>query len=308
MKLIEPNVELWQQGYKLDEIWNHIAKCMRVCYQSEKKKMNESEEDFVKRVVFRGHSYEEIAKDRKLQETLHLSVLEHGTIYLYIKGFDKYDRALSAVRYTVNKYSKATINTDIAYITTNMRVLIENGWMDDLQYLCEPTEYHEKRYTFCLYTNVGGIRDINRHRVQSISEESTRYCAYSKDKFDNQLQIAKLPYISDEEYKLAEFHQEDLFKNNVIHGHNTSKWNAVDWYIWYIQMGDYVYNNLNRLGWSAEKCSNVLTFSTKTQSVHTAFESDWRHYCDLRSDQVSGKVRPEVKVIADKIKSILNTK
>ena len=305
MKLINPNVELWKQGDELSEIWNHIARCMRVCYQSEKKKMDESEEDFVKRIALKGHTYKEIAKDRKLQEQLHLSVLEHGTIYLKTsKNYPNFEFLIN--KYIHNKYSEVIFEYKSAYITTNMRVLVENDWTDDLKYICKPTDFHEKRYTFCLYTNIGGIRDTNRHRVQSISEESTRYCAYSKDKFDNQLQIAKLPYISDEEYKKAEFHQEDLFINNIIHGHDTSNWNAVDWYMWYIQMGQYVYNNLSRLGWSAEKCSNVLTFSTKTQSVHTAFKSNWGHYCDLRSNQVSGKVRPEVKLIADKIKDILD--
>ena len=30
------------------------------------------------------------------------------------------------------------------YVTTNYRVLLENGWLDDLKYICEPTEFHEK--------------------------------------------------------------------------------------------------------------------------------------------------------------------
>lgn len=38
---------------------------------------------------------------------------------------------------------------------------------------------------------------------------------------------------------------------------------------------------------------------------YTAFVDDWEHYCHLRSDEVSGKVRPEVKLIADKIKELL---
>ena len=39
------------------------------------------------------------------------------------------------------------VNTDgkYAYVTMNYRHIVENGWLDDLQYLCEPTEHHEKR-------------------------------------------------------------------------------------------------------------------------------------------------------------------
>lgn len=76
MKLIDPKVELWEQGNTLDEIWEHIARCTRVCYQSEPRKNGETGEQFVNRVILYNHSYKEIAKDRELQERLHLSVLE----------------------------------------------------------------------------------------------------------------------------------------------------------------------------------------------------------------------------------------
>ena len=64
MKLIAPKVELWNQGNTLDEIWEHIARCARVCYQSEPRKNGETGEQFVNRVILHNHSYEEIAKDR----------------------------------------------------------------------------------------------------------------------------------------------------------------------------------------------------------------------------------------------------
>lgn len=59
-------------------------------------------------------------------------------------------------------------------ITTNYRVLVENGWLDDLKYLCDPTEFHEMRYSFKLTTSIGVTRELNRHRVNSIAEQSTR--------------------------------------------------------------------------------------------------------------------------------------
>lgn len=317
MKLIDPKVELWNQGNTLDEIWEHIARCARVCYQSEPRKNDETGEQFVNRVILHNHSYEEIAKDRELQEKLHLSVLEHGTAYLAIEEPWNARDYESVSKYIENKYSKVSeaiynkplykgiIPYSTVYITTNIRVLIENGWMNDLQYICAPTKHHALRKTFSLWTNIGGIRDTNRHRVQSISEESTRYCLYSSPKFSSEIAICKLPWYTDKEYSKAEFHLEDLYNNGVIHAHDTNNWEAIDWYMWYEQMCEIVYNNLHRLGQTAQQCSNVLTFSTKTQSVHTAFVDDWKHYCHLRSDEVSGKVRPEVKLIADKIKELL---
>lgn len=299
MKIITPKVELWNQGNTLDEIWEHIARCARVCYQSEPRKNCETGEQFVNRVILYNHSYDEIAKDRKLQEKLHLSVLEHGTVYLTIPSF------CFNLNFGGYPYTHIVSNVKARYITTNMRVLIENGQMDTLKYLCVPTKHHALRKTFSLWTNIGGIRDTNRHRVQSISEESTRYCLYSSPKFSSEIAICKLPWYTDKEYSKAEFHLEDLYNNGVIHAHDTNNWEAIDWYMWYEQMCEIVYNNLHRLGQTAQQCSNVLTFSTKTQSVHTAFVDDWKHYCHLRSDEVSGKVRPEVKLIADKIKEFL---
>ena len=64
MKLINQNVEEWHCGYTLPEIWSHIAKCARVCYQSEPRNNEDTDEEFVKRVILRNHSLEEIGKSR----------------------------------------------------------------------------------------------------------------------------------------------------------------------------------------------------------------------------------------------------
>ena len=68
------------------------------------------------------------------------------------------------------------VNTDskYAYVTMNYRHIIENGWLDDLQYICEPTEYHEKRITVKFTTDQGILREFTRHRVFSFAVESTR--------------------------------------------------------------------------------------------------------------------------------------
>ena len=122
MKLITPDVEYWKQGYTEDAIWKHIAKCMRVCYQSEKKKLDESEKDFVNRVVLHNYPYTYISKNKYVQNQLHLSVLEHGTIYLTTPRIEEVFN-----RYSNNPYSDVIIDIDQLYITTNMRVLIEKG-------------------------------------------------------------------------------------------------------------------------------------------------------------------------------------
>lgn len=309
MKFITPKAELWKQGKYIEDIWNHVARCARVCYQTEANG-NESGKEFVNRIILKRFSYTEIANDRRLQEKLHLSVLEHGTIYLYIKNTDV--NYLDIIRfYTDNEYSiiefgkDAKGNTEL-YITTNLRVLIENGRMKDLMYISVRNTMHMPRYTICITTNIGAIRDTNRHRVQSISEESTRYCSYDKDKFDRQIAYAKLPWISDKEYDIASVTDAEFMINDTITMQNTEAWNVVDWYLYICQMTEIAYKRLKQLGWTAQQCSNILNFSTKTQSVHTATRAEWLHYIRLRKDEISGKVRPEVKEIAEQIDNIIN--
>lgn len=54
------------------------------------------------------------------------------------------------------------------YVTTNLRVLVENGWLYDLKYLCEPTEYHERRITVHFVCDRGVSHEFVRHRVMSL--------------------------------------------------------------------------------------------------------------------------------------------
>ena len=176
MKLIKPSVEEWHCGYTLPEIWSHIAKCARVCYQSEPRNNNETDEEFVKRVILRNHSFDEIAENRDLQLKLHLSVLEHGTIYLKLPKVN-----YVAEFYKAEPHSKIYIgyiesNKPSVYITTNIRVMVEHGRINDSQYICTPTKYHYLRTTFNITTDIGVARELARHRTHSISEESTRYC------------------------------------------------------------------------------------------------------------------------------------
>ena len=294
MKLINQNVEEWHCGYTLPEIWSHIAKCARVCYQSEPRNNGETDEEFVKRVILRNHSFDEIAKSRGLQLKLHLSVLEHGTVYLDIPCEE--DTAEGIMFFSRNKYSKHNYCYGLkCYITTNMRVIVEQGLTKYLKYICAPTRIHHLRTTFNIITDIGVARELARHRTHSISEESTRYCNYSKDKFGNELTFIKPCQLNDEKLKLyGDYHTvirdkspESIFIANL---NNVEK--------------DYL--DLIKLGWTPQQARQILPLSTKVQTIHTAFESDWVEFISLRADACSGSVHPNMKVIADKIKCLMS--
>ena len=63
------------------------------------------------------------------------------------------------------------ISTDdqYAYVILNYRHIIENRWMDDLRYACEPTAYHDKRITVKWNVNRAIANEIVRHKILCVA-------------------------------------------------------------------------------------------------------------------------------------------
>ena len=231
MKLVRPNAEILEQGTTLEDIWKHIARCTRVCYQSEKKDNNESEEEFVKRVILRHEPWS--------SEANHLAMLEHGTVYLKV-GHDSAVERIMYPNYLYNKYSIIRHNQEdnCFYITTNLRVLVENDWLDDLTFICAPTEHHAKRVTVSFATNIGVSREFNRHRVNSIAEESTRYCDYTAGRLQKHNKFAlpswlldeeTLPYVESHKYNTLGSYIYDMWEKDDSSLFN--EWCDIDFYL-----------------------------------------------------------------------------
>ena len=294
MELIKPSVEIWEQGTTLEDMWKHIARCTRVCYQSTPKNDGETDEEFVKRVILRPDS----STGRLNFDKIHGAMLEHGTVYLMALRLSSL-----TMSYVQNKYSKVFVKDDTAYITTNLRVIYENGFLSDLEHICAPTEFHPKRVTVSFTTNIGVSREFNRHRVNSIAEESTRYCNYNK-RNDGQIKIG-LPawLLDDENIGYVEHHAndtlysycEDVLDKLPI---RENGWCDIDYYLFALTCAEYCYNNLIRKGWKPQQAREVLPLATKTQLIHTAFLTDWYHFLNLRYDGVSGPPHPNAKLVS----------
>ena len=182
MKLIKASFEILEQAPGIQGVKKQIERAGRTCYKSEDKITDTSCEEFVSRMVNSGHG----------------AMLEHGTVYLY-RTFESKEECMYSnftLNYHENPFSKIVrVRDDMTnpkgkqhlYITTNYRVLVENGWLDDLQYQCEPTEHHEKRITVKFILPISISREFIRHRTASFAEQSTRYCNYSKSKFGEEL-------------------------------------------------------------------------------------------------------------------------
>lgn len=317
IKVVNPSAEFWKQdGYTLDAIWKHIARCARVCYQSTPKDNGEDDYSFLVRTLFRGVEPKDI--NTKDLVKYHLSVCEHATVHLKYPLFMP-RAAAQATKFIHNRYSRTKEDGCHIYVTTNMRVLIEHHWMDELEFINNTPNcpYYIPRPTVCFITDIGASRELNRHRVNSISEESTRYCAYDKGKFGNGITVAKLPWIktidTNDEFNVTTYNNgfysdEEIYDKSahLIEAKNTDNWVAVDWFLYGLQICDLVYRKTRELGWTAQQAREILPLNTKTQVVHTAFVDDWNHYIDLRSNGVSGAPHPMAKELADKVKNLIN--
>jgi len=310
IKVVNPSVELWkQEGYDLDAIWKHIARCARVCYQSVPKNNGETDYGFLVRTLFRGNDVNNQPYNTKDIIKCHLSVCEHGTVHLKYPLFMA-RAAAQATRFIHNHYSRTREHEGYIYVTTNMRVLIEHHWMDELEFIDNTPNcpYYIPRHTVCFITDIGASRELNRHRVNSVSEESTRYCAYDKGKFGNGITVAKLPWIPDvdnevdfSDYTNGFFNDNEIFNNECIEEQYTDNWTAVDWFFYGLQICDLVYRKTRELGWTAQQAREILPLNTKTQVVHTAFVDDWEHWIALRSNEISGKVHPMMSELAKQL-------
>lgn len=289
MKIIHPYVELIQQEPGFDGIMKHIERCGRTCYKSEDKITDDSADTFVANLI----------------KNKHYAMLEHGTVYLKLDSkseisYNYLERFYA--KYYHNHYSMIKNRKGFTWITTNYRVLEENGWLDDLQYICEPTEYHVPRITLKFTTNIGVTREGNRMRANSISEESTRYCNYTKDKFGKQLNVCKPVWISDNK---LEVYKELSVRGEFDYINASDDMKAIA--IWYRHMHDCqcAYNNLISLGWTPQQAREVLPLATKSEVVYTAFPHQWKHFFDLRLFGTTGTPHPNMHEIAELAQGVL---
>lgn len=287
MKLIKPSFEIWNQPAGLEGVYKQIERVGRVCYKSEDKITEDSAKPFVDRMIKSGHG----------------AMLEHGTVYLCIRK--EGNESLEVDRYLMNPYSKIAFrqfsnSRDMEiYITTNLRVLVENNWLKDLEYVCEPTEFHERRITAHFVCDRGVSHEFVRHRVMSFAQESTRYCNYSKDKFGNELTFIKPCWLDiptgQYVYWDGDWCDVDKMKIQLPEGEHKD----IDAFLWTLNNAETHYTLLINSGWKPQEARAVLPNSLKTELVVTGFISDWNHFFDLRARGTTGAPHPQAKELAE---------
>ena len=119
---------------------------------------------------------------------------------------------------------------------------------------------HEK-ITIKMICDIGVYKDLTRHRFASFSIESTRYCNYGKDKFDNEIKFID-PCNMDEK---------ELFN---------------EWYSACTEI-EQRYLKMAELGATPDQMRMILPHSTAAEVVMTANIREWRHILSLRAAKMT---------------------
>lgn len=295
MKLINPSVELYpQENYTLEGIYKQIEKCARVSYKSEDKITKDSSKEFVDNLI----------------KAKHHAPLEFGTVYLSLpidynsRGYIELDKF-----YNNNPYSRVSYEAGIAYLTTNYRVLVEHNRLDDLKYLCEPTEYHHKRHCVKFITSRSIANEILRHRVFSFMQESQRFCNYSKKGFGNEITFVKPYWLKNVPAGKVYWHDgicyrimynedtlDDISVNPNQLGYDT--YIKLDTFLHSLDVAERHYFDLIKQDCKPQEAREVLPNATKTELVMCGFEDDFRHFFNLRLRNTTGKAHPDMVYLA----------
>jgi len=118
----------------------------------------------------------------------------------------------------------------------------------------------------------GVSHEIVRHRIASYSQESTRYCNYSKDKFGNELTFI-----------------EPIFWSEAGHPEIRALWTYT------MSQIEHVYLGMLKQGATPQQTRSILPNSLKTEIIVTMNLREWRHFFKLRT---SLKAHPQMREIA----------
>lgn len=115
----------------------------------------------------------------------------------------------------------------------------------------------------------GVSHEIVRHRDASFAQESTRYCNYSKNKFNNEISVIE-PLMFDSETELG-----------------TNERQKYNFWKEGIEASEKAYFYLLEMGATAQEARSVLPNSLKTEIIMTAHNYEWKHFFELRCDKTA---------------------
>jgi len=312
MKLVDNKVEEYIQKPGIDGVYEAIASAARICYQTDENKMKLSPKEFVEQVLLKNG---------------HTRPLEFGTVYLKIPSMAYEEpRPIDSRRFgRYEKYWGKPIWTHINgltqdgywYITTNMRVIMQGNyttdkeawehgydknWLKDVyDFWCEPTEYHDKRRTFTMWMSRGCTDDNRTHIAMSSICESTRFCNYSKGKFDNQLTFIKPYWIRESTLNAWINGNNDYFIKDECSDDEWDKRVVEMQFLQRMEDEEAAYLTMANEGLKAQQLKRLFPLGVKAELRLCAFDDAWQNFFWRRCDEHAD---PECVIVANKIKEM----
>lgn len=259
MKLIKQSFEILEQkDFTLKGIKQFIERCARVSYKSEDRMTDTSYEKFVGMLESRDHA----------------RPLEFGTVHIKMSNaqFECLQTLLMDKVYNDYWIKYNIIDTedeDNCYITTNYRYYLELCKYDKgvPEYL-DPSDnpFYPRRYTVHMILDRGVMDEFRTHVGLSHLAESTRYCNYSKDKFNNEVTFVipswcnSLIEGSKQEYSPFEINGDEVEFMNALQNAQNS------------------YLSLLKMGWTPQQARSVLPLGIKSELISCGFEDAWKNF------------------------------
>ena len=253
MKLIRQSFEILEQkDFSLVGIKKFIERCGRVCYKSEDRITDDSYEKFVNMLVKRDHA----------------RPLEFGTVHLKISSGMLFEEFLQDL-VDCELYNPAWIKykelPEYTYITTNYRHYLQI--IKKCPYIAEYfTEqdncYYPSRHTVHMVLSRGVMDEFRTHVGLSHLAESTRYCAYNKNKFNNEVTFVIPNWVNTN------------CPNKEQEGPSVA---SMEWSTAMLD-AENSYMNLIRMGCTAQEAREVLPLSVKSELISCGFEDAWENF------------------------------
>ena len=261
MKLINQSFEILEQkDFTITGIKKFIERCGRVCYKSEDRITDDSYEKFVNMLVKRDHA----------------RPLEFGTVHLqmYISDFHKLRDTLCINNIWNDQWIKYHYAGNLTYVTTNYRyylAIIKVFPSVEEDFDPQDDELYPKRYTVHFITSRGIMDEFRTHVGLSHLAESTRYCNYSKDKFDNQITFIQPSWIILDK-EIAPINELCLLLGQYDRENPNLR------YLASLVDANYAYVLLLKKGWTPQQARDVLPLSVKSELISCGFEDAWSNF------------------------------
>ena len=262
MKLINQSFEILEQkDFSLKGIKQFIERCGRVCYKSEDKITDTSYEKFVDMLEKRDHA----------------RPLEFGTVHLKMpwSNFNNFVGFCISKAVWDSCWIKYHVDRDsedkTVYITTNYRYYKRlkslrplYGYINIAEFFTEEdNEYYPKRYTVHFITSRGIMDEFRTHVILSHLAESTRYCNYSKGKFNNELTFIIPNWVNTH------------CPNKEQEGPSVPD---MEWSSAMLNVEASYMNLLKKMGWTPQQARDVLPLSVKSELISCGFGSAWCNF------------------------------